>query len=154
MKDEVWEEWKLYTPEHPGQDQKPSSYCLWLVRQRQPAGPYHWLLAIATGDGGYGDVYQVKGDAGHMHHAHLQVKNVFTSDSYFDSYILGHLDNGGSELVRQCAQNQPPPAARNVAEITENCQGWVIRVLKDLQARKVVDQAAVDKCQAMMEPLF
>ncbi|KAJ8120227.1 hypothetical protein O1611_g10420 [Lasiodiplodia mahajangana] len=148
----VWGEWELYTPEQPAQVQEASSSCLWLVRQTQPAGPYHWQLAIASEEGGVGDVYQVTGDAVHMHYNHLKNEDIFIADDYFDSYNLGPLDDNGRRMVEFCAGNQLPPTAENAAAVTENCQGWVIRVLKDLEARGVIAQGTAASHQRMMEP--
>ncbi|KAI0554546.1 hypothetical protein F4679DRAFT_579569 [Xylaria curta] len=146
--------WKLHTPEQPPQDQQSSLPCLWLVRQRQPAGgPYHWLLVIASEEGGIGDLYQVKGDAIHMYHSHAKGKNVFISHTYHDSFKLGHLDQSSRVLVDSCAKNQVPPAAKNAAMVTENCQGWTIRVLRDLEAKGVIHRGTADKFISTMEPV-
>ncbi|KAI0474427.1 hypothetical protein F4859DRAFT_514958 [Xylaria cf. heliscus] len=105
--------WTLYVPEQPPEEKESSSPCLWLVRQSQTAGePYHWLLTIASEEGGIGDLYQVKGDAIHMHHSHVKDKNVFISQTYYDSYNLGRLDQTGRQLVDCCAKNQVPQLQR------------------------------------------
>ncbi|KAI1122301.1 hypothetical protein F5Y10DRAFT_254341 [Nemania abortiva] len=150
----IWGEWELYTPEQPPQVEGPPSSCLWLVRKTQPAGPYHWLLAIASGEGGVGDLYQVTGDAVYMHYAHEKMKDVFISDDYFDSYNLGPLDDNGRERVEYCVGKQSPPQAENAAAVTENCQGWTIRVLEDLEARGVIAGGTTAKHRGLMEPLL
>ncbi|KAI0190048.1 hypothetical protein EV127DRAFT_481496 [Xylaria flabelliformis] len=148
----AWGAWQPYTPEElPPAEQ--SATCLWLVRQRQAVGPYHWSLAVASEEGGPGEVYQVKGDAIHMYHDHAREKNIFMSESYFDSFNLGNLDNKGREMVEHCAYNQAPPSAPNAAAIKENCQGWAVRVLGDLEEKGVVSKGTADKLVPSMEPL-
>ncbi|KAI0425486.1 hypothetical protein F5Y09DRAFT_346637 [Xylaria sp. FL1042] len=138
LRDGAWEEWKQYTPEQPVEPQQSASTCLWLVRQKQPAAPYHWLLVAASEEGGIGDIYQVKGDAVYMHYTHAKKIDVFTSDSYHDSYNLVTLNGNGKRWVEYCANSQPPPSAQNAATIHENCQGWIMRVLELLEAQGVI----------------
>ncbi|TRX97138.1 hypothetical protein FHL15_001932 [Xylaria flabelliformis] len=148
----AWGTWQLYTPEELPPAER-SATCLWLVRQRQAVGPYHWSLAVASEEGGPGEIYQVKGDAIHMYHDHAREKNIFMSESYFDSFNLGYLDNKGREMVEHCAYRQAPPSAPNAAAIKENCQGWAVRVLGDLEAKGVVSKGTADKLTPSMEPL-
>ncbi|KAI0442406.1 hypothetical protein F4803DRAFT_551134 [Xylaria telfairii] len=146
--------WELYTPEQPPEDQQSSSPYLWLVRQSQPSGgPYHWLLAVASEEGGIGDLYQVKGDAIRMYYAHVKGIDVFVSQTYHDSFNLGRLDQSGQGLVGLCATNQVPPAAENAAMIKENCQGWTIRVIEDLESRGVIRRGTAAKFSSTMEPV-
>ncbi|KAI1131115.1 hypothetical protein F5Y10DRAFT_262499 [Nemania abortiva] len=147
-------EWKQCEPDTPSVAQVAPRLCLWLVRQSQAAGPYHWLLAIADEEGGPGQLYQVEGDAAYMRYNHSADVNVFMSDSYFDSYSLAYLDDNGRAKVARAATSQPPPRAKNAASITENCQGWIARVLGDLEAQNVVPSGTVDMVRGMMEPLF
>ncbi|KAI0867869.1 hypothetical protein GGS24DRAFT_507351 [Hypoxylon argillaceum] len=102
-------EWKQYTIEEMAPAQAAPRICLWLVRQIQSAGPYHWSLAIAGEHGGEGQLYQVKGDAVSMHYLHSANVNVFTSNSYYDSYSLAYLDDNGPAKVDYVANSQPPP---------------------------------------------
>ncbi|KAI1346690.1 hypothetical protein F5Y01DRAFT_319536 [Xylaria sp. FL0043] len=152
----AWGTWEEYTPEQPPvqpQQSESASTCLWLVRERQTAGPYHWLLAVASEEGGVGDLYQVTGDAAHMRYDHVK-RNAFDSIEYYDSYNLGTLDGHGKSMVEYCADRQSPPSAENAAAITENCQGWCVRVLEDLEARGVISAGSATRCQPIMEPLF
>ncbi|KAI0971531.1 hypothetical protein F4678DRAFT_461481 [Xylaria arbuscula] len=146
-------EWEQYVPDTPYVAEASPRLCLWLVRQKQPGGPYHWLLAIAGDEGGPGQLYQVKGDALYMYYVHATNVDVFRSDSYYDSYNLAQLDEDGRAWVDYVAISQPPPSAENVASIAENCQGWTVRVLAELEARAIVPYGTVLMVRGMMESL-
>ncbi|KAI0197968.1 hypothetical protein F4808DRAFT_473092 [Astrocystis sublimbata] len=126
---------------------------LFLVRQAQTTGRYHWSLAIAGEDGGPSQLYHVKGDHTHMRYAHASDVNIFVSDSYYDSLKLADLDGHGRGLVDHVANSQPPPTAKNAASITETCQGWTVRVIADLEVQGVVPVGTTDKVRPMMQPL-
>ncbi|KAI1179250.1 hypothetical protein F4777DRAFT_504207 [Nemania sp. FL0916] len=145
-------EWEPHIPEELPPAEAGPQLCLWLVRLQQP-GPYHWLLAIASEQGGRGNIYQVKGDTVHMHYQHAEDVDVFLSNSYHDSYNMAYLSGDDAAWVAQVANSQPPPRAENAASIIENCQGWTIRVLQELEAHKVVSDVSVNTARGMMEPL-
>ncbi|KAI1825457.1 hypothetical protein F4861DRAFT_190576 [Xylaria intraflava] len=152
LDDGVWGPWKEYHAPTPPAEEDASLSSLWLVRQRQAGGPLHWSLVIAPGGTyGVGDVYQVKGDTLKMQYVHVKGADIFVCQSYVDSFRLGGLDARGKEVVEACAGVQPPPAAASPAEITENCQGWALRVVTDLEARGVVAAGTADAHRGLME---
>ncbi|KAK4212515.1 hypothetical protein QBC37DRAFT_191837 [Rhypophila decipiens] len=47
--------------------------------------------------------------------------------------------------VDEVDRSEPPPRANSTAEVTENCQGWTIRVLVRLAAEGIVEESAVQE---------
>lgn len=93
-----------------------------LVRQEQTTGePYHWSLFLAR-EGQPGLVFQVKGDALAMRHAHTNNTNILNSQSYKDSYIIARPTEHQAARVLYWATNEAAPTAPNQAAIRENCQ--------------------------------
>ncbi len=97
--------------------------------------------------------YQVTGDAEHMYYLHgLDAPDAdFASDSYFDSYDIGHLNDDSLALLDQVVSRQLPLRVDNRALVTGNCQGWTMRVIKEL--RTVVSADSVAMAEILMEPL-
>ncbi|KAI1299418.1 hypothetical protein F5Y03DRAFT_249601 [Xylaria venustula] len=151
--DGCWGDWEPRDSEPRGQPNEPPPVSLMLVREKQVVGPYHWSLAVLPDGKPPTHIYQVTGDAEHMYYSHSldAPDNIFTSDAYYDSYDLGSLDSDGLELLHQVVDRQPPPQAENRALVTENCQGWTMRVIREL--RTIVSADKVAMVEKLMEPL-
>lgn len=152
-RDGSWTEWeRVEAPPQPEQAAYDPFY-LYLVMQSQAQGePLHWSLFVAR-ETGPGTVYQVKGDNTYMHYQHAANVNLRESHSFYNAYQLCELSNDGLQWLDGYANRVPPPQAENRASVTENCQSWVIRVLRELQSVYVVDEETVDSMEALVQPI-
>lgn len=124
---------------------------LWLVLHAQAEGePNHWSLFIGP-EGQPGSQYQVTGDATFQEHKFAQDVNIWTYTDYLTSYSLTELDD--DDVVKQAAEAETPPRAKNRAEVKEHCQGWTVRVLKRLCEEGIVGEAAVNLAEELLEPI-
>jgi hypothetical protein len=57
-------------------------------------------------------------------------------------------------MLNYVANTQPPPSAENAGSVTETCQGWAIRALKDLKKRGIVAKGVAAKYRELMEGAF
>ena len=90
-----------------------------------------------------------------MHHQHADKVDVLNSNSRKAYYILNkNLTQAQVTIIDQVANTEPAPWAENQAAVTENCQGWTIRVLRRLHARGVVTKSGVDEMEALMEAVY
>ncbi|KAI2607856.1 hypothetical protein GGR54DRAFT_404606 [Hypoxylon sp. NC1633] len=152
--DGTFGEWRR-TDDHHSHAEKAQqpAVSLILIRQSQLDGePFYWSLSVGE-EGGRCRVFQVKGDAVHMHYQHAPSLNIFESASFHDHYVLAQLNKDGLAQVDCVANTQPPPEARSQAEVKENCQGWTVRVLRELQSVSIVSKEWVDKVEDMKEPI-
>lgn len=126
---------------------------LYIVRQVQADGePYHWSLFVAN-EGKAGAQYQVKGDTTMMHYMHAKPVNMFLSESFFDSFTMARLTEAQAARVHHWATQETPPSAPNLAAVTENCQGWVVRVVKRLVEEGIVEPKWVLESEKMKQPV-
>jgi hypothetical protein len=88
-----------------------------------------------------------------MHYAHDANADTRASPSYLNGYQITTLDKDGAHWVGYYANNVAPPQAADRASVTENCQGWVVRVLRELQAKNVVERKRVDEVASYVEPI-
>ncbi|KAL8942321.1 MAG: hypothetical protein Q9211_001438 [Gyalolechia sp. 1 TL-2023] len=145
-------EWKILDDLPPTAAIASSPMELKLVRQEQTAGePYHWSLFLAP-EGKPGDVFQVKGDAVGMHYVHAEF-DILRSLSYTDSYIIALPTEDQALRVRYWATHEPPPRAPNQAAVTENCQGWTVRVIRRLVEEGIVQQKWLNTAVSLQEPV-
>jgi hypothetical protein len=61
------------------------------------------------------------------------------------------VNDSGVGWLKYYANHVPPPQAPNRASVTENCQTWVVQVLRELQSVDVVDGETVDSIAARVE---
>lgn len=153
--DGSWPEWEMVEappqPEEAAND--PDPLCLYLVMKNQAEGELrHWCLFVGR-ETGPGTVYQVTGDNTFMHYQHEADEDIRNSDEFYTAYQLCELSDDGLRLLDGIVHRVPPPQAENRASVTENCQTWVIRVLRELQSSHVVDEGTVDSMEAMLEPI-
>lgn len=119
--------------------------------------PKHWYLfshipnAMGTGAG---QVWSVTGDAELMHYDHAEDVDRMSSEAFAWHQVLSK-DLSKEQLARvdQIARTESPPSAPSRAAVTENCQGWAIRVLRRLVDEKIVEEKAVDILQKLMDPI-
>lgn len=125
-----------------------------LIRQRQSFGePFHWALLVYMDNSTIGSVYQVKGDATLMHYHFAEGVDLFNSQSFHDYFELATLSQTGADWVRYYANREAPPSAPNQAQVSENCQGWAVRVVRNLIQQGIVDGSWYDRLIAMMQPV-
>ena len=78
---------------------------------------------------------------------------LLSSASYHASYVSAELEDGEEATVKWYVEREAPPRAANQASVTENCQGWVIRVLKQLQTVGIVTEERVAFVEGIKEPI-
>lgn len=101
-----------------------------------------------------GYVWQVKGDATFMRYDHSPNADVLNSFSFRDLYILAeNLTPENIQFIDRIANHERPPSARNRAEVTENCQHWTLRVIRELVRRNLVSQQRYQGVQQLLEPV-
>ena len=124
-----------------------------LVREEQISGePNHWSLFLAR-EGEPGIIFQVRGDATAMSYAHEEDVNAVNSLDYKDSYIIAQPTTDQAMRIRYWATREVPPSAPNQAAVTENCQGWTIRVMEHLVSEGIVQRGWVDAARDLQEPV-
>ncbi|KJF60471.1 uncharacterized protein CIMG_12989 [Coccidioides immitis RS] len=98
-----------------------------LIQQNQADDePQHWSLFVAR-ENEPGPVYQVKGDAECMSYQPSPgPTNILQSASFSNAYNLAVVTDAQALIVKQVAENEPPPRAVNRQAVVENCQGWTI----------------------------
>ncbi|EEQ88672.1 uncharacterized protein BDCG_03792 [Blastomyces dermatitidis ER-3] len=125
-----------------------------LVQENQADDePQHWSLFVAR-ENEPGPVYQVKGDAECMSYQPSPgPTNILQSASFSNAYNLAVVTDAQALIVKQVAENEPPPRAVNRQAVVENCQGWTIRVIAKLVARGIVDSAKLEMARSMVQPI-
>lgn len=92
-----------------------------------------------------------------MRHAHLPDADKLGSGG--DAAVAWHqvlnaeLTPAQPATVEEVVGTEPPPRAESRAEVKEDCQGWVMRVLRRLAAEGIVEEAKVDRLREQMDPL-
>ncbi|TQV92275.1 hypothetical protein V2A60_006965 [Cordyceps javanica] len=129
-----------------------------VVAQRQADNePKHWSIFCHRPNSsgtGKGTVWQVKGDAEYMHYQHTLNTDILNSRSFeWHQVVNNNLNESQLARVEQICNSEPPPRAANRASVTENCQGWVIRVLYRLAKEGIVQQNAIAVLQRYMDPI-
>ena len=88
-----------------------------------------------------------------MRYAFAQNINLFNSLSFRDHYELATLSETQAERVKYCADQEVPPSAPNQAQVTENCQGWTVRVIRRLIQEGIVAESWDASVVALMEAI-
>ena len=73
---------------------------------------------------------------------------------FLNIYHLASVTEEQEELVRQVAEQEPPPQAANRQSVTENCQGWTVRVITKLVEMGIVPTAKLEMARSMVEPIW
>ncbi|KAL4948504.1 hypothetical protein BDW69DRAFT_176369 [Aspergillus filifer] len=79
--------------------------------------------------------------------------NIVNSAPFLDIYNLATITGQQASVIREVATSGPPPRAPNRQSVTENCQGWTVRVVGKLMARGIVPAAKLDMAKVMMQPV-
>ncbi|KAI1965381.1 hypothetical protein LOZ58_001228 [Ophidiomyces ophidiicola] len=77
---------------------------------------------------------------------------ILDSESLKDIYFIALVTEKQAAIVKQIADQEPPPRAARRKEEKENCQGWVIRVLSRLVEKGFVDRAKLEMAKSMEQP--
>lgn len=150
------EQWEPSQPESlSDHGQPPPPLTLSLVLESQaPGEPNHWYLLVAREDEEPGMVYQVTGDAECMaYEPSSQPDPITASETFLNMYELATLTDETAAVVRKVAEQEPPPQAESRRDVTENCQGWDVRVLAKLADRDIVTEGKVEFARSMVEPV-
>ncbi|KAJ6187780.1 hypothetical protein N7519_002688 [Penicillium mononematosum] len=103
----------------------------------------------------YGYVYQVTGDAENMKYDPSTDKiNVVDTGLTSNVYCLAVVSEDqarAAKLVKWAAEQEPPPQAENRKSVTENCQGWTVRVIARLVKEKIVMQQKLEVAKSLMQ---
>ena len=151
-KDGSWREWESLQPEKELEPEVDPLY-LYVVQQLQaPGEPLHWSLFVAH-EQGNGTIYQVKGDNAFMQYGHASDVDLRNSKTFYNAYQICEVNDSGTEWLKYYANHVPPPQAPNRTSATENCQTWVVQVLRELQSVNVVDEITTNSMAAQIEPI-
>ncbi|KAJ5622439.1 hypothetical protein N7528_005671 [Penicillium herquei] len=135
-------------------DSAPSSMNISLVLEDQGEGePRHWFLFIGReNEPCY--VYQVKGDAEYMtYEPSEEPVDIANAEVCLDIYHLATVNEEKALSIRLVAESEPPPRAPNRRLVTENCQGWTMRVLFKLVEMRIVTPEKCEMARAMLQPV-
>ncbi|CAG7957581.1 unnamed protein product [Penicillium nalgiovense] len=130
---------------------------LYLVQEEQSPGELnHWALFLADeNEPEYGYVYQVTGDAGNMKYDPSTDKiNIVDTGLTSKVYCLAVVSEDqarAAKLVKWAAEQEPPPQAENPKSVTENCQGWTVRVIDRLVKEKIVMPQKLEVAKSLMQ---
>lgn len=131
---------------------RPFPLSLLLVRHFQsPGEPDHWALFLGP-EAAPGHVYEVTGDATFMTFQFGNAVDITAREDFKDAFVLTQVETENqAKLVDQAARNEPPPQAPNRASVTENCQGWLIRVAQVLVGKGIIRADKVDMARELLE---
>ncbi|PKY05772.1 hypothetical protein P168DRAFT_289203 [Aspergillus campestris IBT 28561] len=153
------QQWTETTTSHPSPSnnppttQSPPLYLSLVQHAQDDDEPLHWSLFIAY-ENQPGHEYQVTGDAEHMTYQPSKTHtDVVNSDWFLTLYNLAIITEEQSEAVKQVAESEQPPWANNRREVTENCQGWTVRVIARLVDIGIVPIEKLEMAKSMVEPV-
>lgn len=147
-----WNEYRPQTAQTPPPANSPL-FVLLVLQVQGPNEPNHWSLFVHR-ETCPGWVYQVKGDAECMRYQpSARPINITSSASFLSLYHLGTVTESQAALVQQIAASERPPSALNRAAVTENCQGWTIRVISKLVDRGIVSVEKLEMARSLLQPI-
>ncbi|KAK4235712.1 hypothetical protein C8A03DRAFT_46201 [Achaetomium macrosporum] len=131
---------------------------LTVVAEHQAEGEAkHWsLFAHHPNDmgTGAGRVWQVTGDAELMRFNHAEgVDKMGSPDLAWFQVLNNELSEEQFKRVDMIASEEKAPSAPNRAAVTENCQGWVLRVLGRLVKEGIVEERMVGILRGYMDAI-
>lgn len=134
-------------------------YLVVVAENQAPGEPKHWSLFTykfqpRDQDTAPGRVWQVTGDAEFMHFETREHDDLLNSAS-LSWYEVVNADLSDMEIavVDKAVREETPPSAPSRAAVTENCQGWTMRVLMRLAASGVVKAEVFASLRDRMDPL-
>lgn len=77
---------------------------------------------------------------------------IVNSECFSSLYQLAAVTEEQGLEVKDIAEREPPRAPNRLS-VTENCQGWAVRVIGKLVDRGIVPAVKVDMARSMLEPL-
>lgn len=154
------QDWTEYEPgdniQVPPSSSNPAPLAISLIRYAQPAAdePRHWSLYVAR-ENQPGMEYQVTGDAEYMlYQPSKQPVDITSLEAFSDCYQLAEITTEEQEgVVKEVAEREVPPKAENRAAVTENCQGWCVRVIGRLVEKGIVPAGKVEMMRSMMDAI-
>ncbi|KAH7316762.1 hypothetical protein B0I35DRAFT_479580 [Stachybotrys elegans] len=128
-----------------------------IAEHQAPGEPKHWSLFChrpdATGRG-QGQVWQVTGDAEFMVYEHAAGIDKMSLDTFaWHQLVNADMTGAQRKTVEDIVHAEPPPSAVNRAAVTENCQGWVIRVLRRLVEEGIAQESIIPMLQRYMDDI-
>jgi hypothetical protein len=151
-----WTEDKSNRDELKPPEENPKLYLYLVQGEQEPGEPHHWALFLADeNEPEYGYVYQVTGDAERMRYEPSAEKiNVVDAGIMSHVYTLAVVSEGqarAAQLVKQAAEEEPPPQADNRKSVTENSQGWIVRVIARLVKEKIIMPQKLELARSLLE---
>lgn len=151
-------EWTVVEPPPQAEEPEIPPRELSIVAHNQAEGePKHWALFSHRPNpagAGNGQVWQVTGDAEKMYYQHDTDTDILDHHDFAWHQILNKdLSDSQFAIINRITREEPPPCAINRAAVTENCQGWAVRVLSRLVGEGVVEQKSVDGLRTQMDPV-
>ncbi|GAM91424.1 hypothetical protein ANO11243_094740 [Dothideomycetidae sp. 11243] len=140
------------------QEEISEAYQLSVVAEHQaPGEPKHWALFChrphATGTGP-GTVWQVTGDAEHMVPKNLEDTDALRSPDFAWHQVLNeNLSVEQRATAERVVHFEPAPRAPSRAAVTENCQGWVVRVVQRLELEGIVKTGVAARLTLAIDPV-
>lgn len=129
------------------------NYLSLIHHKQSPGEPLRWSLFIAP-ENSPGYNYEVTGDAQYMSYQSSDTPiDIIQSDDFVNIYILAVLTDKQEMAVRQVVEQEPPPRAADRLSVTENCQGWCVRVIAKLVEMGIVQASKLEMVKGMMQPI-
>ncbi|KAJ5130532.1 uncharacterized protein N7515_006571 [Penicillium bovifimosum] len=137
-------------------EENPKLYLYLVEGEQEPGEPQQWALFLADeNEPEYGYVYQVTGDAEHIRYEPSAEKmNIVDAGIMSHVYTLAVVSEGqarAAQVVKQAAEEEPPPRAEKRKSVTENCQGWLLRVIARLVKEKIVMPQKLELARSLMQ---
>lgn len=130
------------------------SFCHLSIINKVQESPPHWCLFVAA-KGQPGKVYEDSEDAEYMiYQPSTEPIDITKFTIFLTLYQLAVMKEQQEMLVKQVADIGPPPQALNREPITDNCQGWVVRVITKLVERDIVPSSKLEMARSMMQPVW
>lgn len=136
--------------------ENPHLYLFLIQWEQTPGEPNHWALFLADeNEPDYGYMFKVVGDATHMKYQpstqKVNVAEVGIAASVYTLAVVTEDQDRAERLVKQAAEEEPPPHAENRASVKEHCQGWAVRVIARLVKEKVVMPHKLELARSLLE---
>ncbi|KAF2269386.1 hypothetical protein CC78DRAFT_574948 [Lojkania enalia] len=101
--------------------------------------PHHWILLLAY-EGYAEEVYQVTGDAECRYYDQIPVANPVASNTFLKAITLAEdVDDTAPNRIKSHTKSEEPGHAPYRRSVTDNCQGWPLRVIVKLVRRELIE---------------
>ncbi|CAG8377393.1 unnamed protein product [Penicillium salamii] len=115
-----------------------------------PAEFPHLYLYLVTEEQGPGEAESMK------YEPSAEKVNVFDAGITSNVYTLAVVSEEqarAAKLVKQIAEQEPPPRAKDRKSVTENCQSWTMRVIARLVKEGIVMSQKLEVARSMLQPV-